>query len=278
MVTYAPPGGAQGRALPRLLVSVRAASEVHAALRGGADILDAKEPSAGPLGRPSAGVLAAIAAEVPDGVPFSVALGDLRSPVEARAVVRRAAGMPGGPRWLKAALAEATDAAEVERVARAGASAVAEHAPTAGFVLALYADRPFDPALATPAGSARLAAAGVAGVLVDTASKHGERLVDRCALAQLVEWVGCWRDAGLLVALAGRLDAEAIARLRPVAPDILGVRGAACDGGRDGHVSEARVRALRDALGYAPSSAGRAPASAAASSVTSTPSGSATGK
>lgn len=278
MVTYAPPGGAQGRAAPRLLVSVRAASEVGAALRGGADIIDAKDPSAGPMGRPGAAALAAIAAEVPEGVPFSVALGELRSPVEARMLARRASAVRGGPRWLKAALVEATDAAGVERLARAGASSLATHAPGAGFVLALFADRPFDPALATPAGAARLAATGIAGVLVDTAAKHGARLVDRWPLARLAEWVGCWRDAGLLVALAGRLDPEAIDRLRPVAPDIVGVRGAACDGGRDGEVSEARVRALRDALGYAPSSAGSVAASAAASTVTSVPSPSAASK
>ena len=35
----------------RLLVSVRSAEEVSAALAGGADIIDAKEPERGSLGR-----------------------------------------------------------------------------------------------------------------------------------------------------------------------------------------------------------------------------------
>ena len=35
----------------RLLVSVRSAAEVRPALAGGADIIDAKEPSLGSLGR-----------------------------------------------------------------------------------------------------------------------------------------------------------------------------------------------------------------------------------
>ncbi|MGH8059229.1 MAG: (5-formylfuran-3-yl)methyl phosphate synthase, partial [Candidatus Entotheonellia bacterium] len=47
--------------LPRLLASVRDAAEARAALQGGADVLDAKEPSAGPLGACTPAVLHAIA-------------------------------------------------------------------------------------------------------------------------------------------------------------------------------------------------------------------------
>ena len=60
----------------RLLVSVRSAEEVSAALAGGADIIDAKEPARGSLGRVTPAVLSAIAARTPASVPFSVALGD----------------------------------------------------------------------------------------------------------------------------------------------------------------------------------------------------------
>ena len=60
----------------RLLVSVRSAEEVSAALAGGADIIDAKEPARGSLGRVTPAVLSAIAACTPASVPLSVALGD----------------------------------------------------------------------------------------------------------------------------------------------------------------------------------------------------------
>ena len=49
----------------RLLVSVRSAEEVAAALAGGADIIDAKEPARGSLGAVTATVLSAIAARTP---------------------------------------------------------------------------------------------------------------------------------------------------------------------------------------------------------------------
>src|SRR5687768_14023842 len=66
----------------QLLVSVRSAAEVGAALLGAADIIDAKEPARGSLGPVSASTLAEILARVPPECPFSVAMGDLASPEE----------------------------------------------------------------------------------------------------------------------------------------------------------------------------------------------------
>jgi len=51
-------------------VSVRSAGEVAAAVAGGADIVDAKEPTAGSLGPVSGRVLREIARCVPAGVPL----------------------------------------------------------------------------------------------------------------------------------------------------------------------------------------------------------------
>ena len=52
------------------------------------------------------------------------------------------------------------------------------------------------------------------------------------------------RAAGLLFAVAGSLDPDAISRLGGIA-DVLGVRGAACRGGRAGAVDAGRVAELR---------------------------------
>src|SRR5262245_20791107 len=60
----------------QLLVSVRNAAEAAAALAGGADIIDAKEPHNGPLGAVSARELQAITAVVGRAAPVSAALGD----------------------------------------------------------------------------------------------------------------------------------------------------------------------------------------------------------
>src|SRR6187397_801224 len=69
----------------RLLVSVRNAVEASAALTGGGDIVDAKEPLHGSLGAVSAQALNAIVAAVGTAVPISAALGDLDLDVGERA-------------------------------------------------------------------------------------------------------------------------------------------------------------------------------------------------
>ena len=66
--------------------------------------------------------------------------------------------------------------------------------------------------------------------------------------AALVAFVSSVREAGLFVALAGQLTADDLPFVRDAGADIAGVRGAACDGGRNGHVSAERVRALRQSF------------------------------
>ena len=58
------------------------------------------------------------------------------------------------------------------------------------------------------------------------------------------------RDAGLLLALAGRVSIEDLDEVSAVEPDLVAVRSAACqDGRRDLPVEERRVRELVARLG-----------------------------
>src|SRR4029434_11042963 len=92
------------------------------------------------------------------------------------------------------------------------------------------------------------ARAGTRGVLLDTAVKQG------AGLRELVRsnWLGAWaadaRAAGLWIALAGKLTEDDVALARDVGADIIGVRGAACEGGRMGVVSADRVRRFRNRI------------------------------
>src|SRR5207247_7885882 len=71
--------------------------------------------------------------------------------------------------------------------------------------------------------------------------------------AAVAAWVAAAHAAGLFAALAGGLSGPDLARARSLGADIVGVRGAACVGGRTGRVSRARVAALRALAGAAPS-------------------------
>lgn len=98
---------------------------------------------------------------------------------------------------------------------------------------------------------AAAAAEGAMGVLVDTVRKDGAglfRCLGRAALGALVQDA---RARSLLVALAGRITVEDLTFAYEAGAEVVGVRGAACEGGRDGRVRESRVRELlaaRDAL------------------------------
>jgi uncharacterized protein (UPF0264 family) len=81
--------------------------------------------------------------------------------------------------------------------------------------------------------------------LIDTAVKDGSTVLDWVTSATLARMRFRLADGGVPFALAGNLDAKTIHSLAPLAPDWFAVRGAACDGGREGTVSTERVRALR---------------------------------
>jgi uncharacterized protein (UPF0264 family) len=89
------------------------------------------------------------------------------------------------------------------------------------------------------------AAAGVSGVLLDTANKKGPGLRGLVTRDALTAWVTRARQRRLMVALAGRLQLDDLDFVRGAGADVAGVRGAACDGGRAGRINVEKVRALR---------------------------------
>lgn len=232
----------------RLLVSVRAEHEVAAALEGGVDIIDAKEPARGSLGAVQPEALAGIAARVPAWVPFSVALGDFTAPAALRHAV---AGVeaPGrrAPTYVKLGFAgERSEAALTSLIAAAIAAAKATSVQPIVVPVA-YADHE-SAGSAEPEDVIRAAmAAGARAFLLDTYMKDGSGLFDWIDLERLRAMSAAARRAGLLLAVAGSLDPAALDRLAGLA-DVVGVRGAACRGGRQGSVDAALVRRLRERL------------------------------
>jgi uncharacterized protein (UPF0264 family) len=105
------------------------------------------------------------------------------------------------------------------------------------------------PSLIRPIAIVEIAArAGAIGVLLDTANKCGPGLRGLVAPSVLAAWVTKAHDAGLIVALAGKLTADDLVFVREAGADIAGVRGAACEGGRTGRVTADRVQMLRARL------------------------------
>ena len=233
----------------RLLVSVRSKEEARAALAGGADIIDAKEPSRGALGPVEIGVLREIVNEVNGIRPVSAALGDSGDPESLAASARDAAA--AGATFVKVGFADVRDPEAVRsRLARVMEGVLLSTSPCAVVAVA-YADWDEVGGAAPQAVLAAAAAEGAMGVLVDTVRKDGAglfRCLGRAALGSLVREA---RARSLMVALAGRISIEDLSFAYEAGAEIAGVRGAACERGREGCVREERVRemvAARDAL------------------------------
>lgn len=225
-----------------LLVSVRSAEEAHRAVAGGAAVVDVKEPNRGALGRADADVWRAVRAVVPETIPVSVALGELGEASPPPALVDLA-----GIAFVKLGLAGAVAGADWPARWRDYRRAVGAAGSGTSWVAVAYADADV---VGAPGPDAVLDAAiaeGCAGILLDTARKGGGSAV---AQGEWSSWIARAKGAGLFVAMAGGLDAEAITRLSPLEPDLFAVRGAACEGGeRERPVCARRVAELVAAAG-----------------------------
>jgi uncharacterized protein (UPF0264 family) len=221
----------------QLLVSVRDADEAREAQAAGADILDAKEPAHGALAPVVPAVLDAIAAELSPGARLSVALGE---PADAGALAACLAARAAVMRAHAAFLKFVPPALAIEPLAELVACG-RRAAPRARVIVAGYADRL--PPTELGAFAHAVAAAGADGLLLDTAAKDTSLLARR-TIAELESFVATAHAHGLLVALAGSLALADLPRLAALGVDVAGVRGAACDGGRAGRLSAARVRRL----------------------------------
>jgi uncharacterized protein (UPF0264 family) len=226
----------------RLLVSAASVADALAALDGGADVVDAKDPGAGALGAVTVDVFRDIATAVSGRRPVTAAIGDAIAPASVETDARMFASL--GAVLVKVGFAGISNLAAASTLAEAAVRGARSHG--AGVVLVAYADRGQESV--TPATLLDVASsAGAAGVLLDTTDKHGPRLTELVSPAWLATWVARAHERLLTVALAGRLQAVDLPIVRQCGADVAGVRGAACTGGRGGVVEAARVRALLDA-------------------------------
>ena len=231
-----------------ILISVRNSVEVEVAHRGGADIIDIKEPSRGSLGAPDLDTACEIAGQLRDRLPVSLALGELIDHVQPVSTetgglsIRQWKQIPSSfsfakvglsrcrtiPRW-KDFWAEALEKIPngVRRVAVAYADWQDAGAPEIECVMEFGAEL------------------GCRAVLLDTHHKGNGTLLDHLDLASLSRFIRLAHSRNMVMVLGGSIDLPAIQSLLTLAPDYLAVRTAACRGGqRNGEIDVNRVRQL----------------------------------
>ena len=190
------------------LASVTGPEEAETALTHGADLIDLKDPGKGGFGAASVETVRQTVAAVAGRRPTSAVTGEV--PMEPDAIVAAVEALAAtGVDYVKVGLFP--DARRPDCI-----DALARPARTSKVVGVLFADRGIDTGLL-----ARMAAAGFAGAMLDTAGKEAGRLLERMDITWLGDFVAQCQAHGLVSGLAGSLETPDIPRLLLLRPDYL---------------------------------------------------------
>jgi uncharacterized protein (UPF0264 family) len=234
---------------PGLLVSVRNAAEARAALAGGADVIDIKEPDRGSLGAANNETISEIVRAVGGRALVSVAIGEL---AELHQFQNGGSGhsVPEGVSLFKLGLANCGAIHDWQSRWQEVITAVIAQASTEEPqpVAVVYAD--WRAAQAPPPSDVLDLAIQneCSALLIDTWDKSAGSLFDHWSTDELETFLAEVRLHSIAVVLAGSLIDKSITQAARLAPDLVAVRTAACDGGRRGTVSENKVRELKSAI------------------------------
>lgn len=228
--------------MTQLLVSVRDQAEARSTVRGGADVVDIKDPERGSLGPADAEVVQQIVDAVGGHRPLSLAMGELSE-------------------------LDDTPSYDLELLrhfhfAKAGSAGCTSHEkwrrnwlnwkhvlpPDTKCVAAVYADWQRAGSL-PPRELFKLAIeSGAHGVLVDTYEKSSGTLFGIMGFDELVTLFQMKSPRRVFFALAGSLRLEHLALATSLKPEYVAVRGAVCEHGRLCPVQESRVQLWSDRL------------------------------
>jgi len=233
----------------KLLVSVVGADEVPEALRGGADIVDVKNPAEGSLGAAPPWVISEVIAAVASRAETSCAIGDLPN-LPGTATLAAAGAAALGPDYLKLGLLGVRSPKQAQKLVADVVRATRSVCSSVRVIACAYADWNLVGSLSPFQLPAVAAAAGAAGVLIDTINKDGRTLLDFLTLPDLTRFVRRARRRGLLCGLAGSLRASHAQAISSCDPDVVGIRTAACAAGNRtaGKVAGDNVRLFKHNL------------------------------
>jgi len=219
-----------------LLVSVRAADEVAAALEGGADIIDVKEPA---KGRQGDALLVGDEIEVVgfpamgEWSPNAITEAHWHLELKLSYVKWGLAGYAPSPGWGE-------DLLDTRRQLPVGMEMVA----------VAYAD--WERAKSVPPAEVVKFAKRFRfrAFLLDTWGKDGKSLLDFMKPTEIAELVESVKRVGTLASVGGSLRPEQLKQLKDVSPDYYAVRTSVCAAGkRDGVIDASRVKKWKDAIG-----------------------------
>jgi uncharacterized protein (UPF0264 family) len=203
-------------------------TEALDSIKGGADILDVKNPKEGSLGANFPRVIRKVKEVTPENLELSATIGDLPN-LPGTASLAALGAATSGVDYVKAGLLGVKTCEESTVLMTEVVKAVKEYDDSVKTIASGYADFKYIGCM-NPLELPLVAYKAQAdGVLVDVKIKNGQtNLFSFLTDEKLKELIDKAHNNNLLVALAGSLDTPDIHRVYSLGADIIGVRGAVC--------------------------------------------------
>lgn len=231
----------------KLLISIQSLDEIPLCLKSGVDIIDVKDPSEGSLGGASPLIVKKAKEMIRERAELSAAIGDMPNLPNTAALAALGAALSGAE-YVKVGLHGVREKEDAIRLLGRVSETLKEFDGSVKLVAAGYADAHRIPALPPHfiPEVAEMAEADVA--MLDTAVKDGRRLTEILSFESIRSFTEDAHSRGLEVALAGSLKKEDVPVIRDAGADIIGFRGAVCEGGRNGKISERRLLEILEVM------------------------------
>jgi len=212
----------------KLLVSVTNRKEAIEAIKGGAHIIDVKNPREGSLGANFPRVIRAVRQIAPNNTEVSATIGDLPNLPGTASLAALGAAVSGAD-YIKAGLFGVKTLTEATILMKEVCRAVKGYDNSVKVVAASYADHKRVGCL-NPFMLPQVAyRAGAEGVMIDVKEKDsGNGLFDYLSDGELKKFVDEAHSHNLIVALAGSIERRDVRQIYALEADVIGVRRAVC--------------------------------------------------
>ncbi len=231
----------------KLLISPINTEEAIAALNGGADIIDVKNPKEGSLGANFPWMIKAVKNAIESKKPVSATIGDFNYKPGTASLAALGAASSGAD-YVKVGLYDIQTEEQALEMLTKIVRAVKDYDPSKKVVASGYSDyeriNSISPMLLPEIG----AKAGVDVVMMDTGVKDGRTTFEFMTEEEVTEFVRLANENGLDSAIAGAIKFENLPAIKRIQPDIIGIRGMVCGGDRSTTIKEELVVKLKNEM------------------------------
>ena len=235
----------------KLLVSVIDKQEALESIRGGADIIDVKNPKEGSLGANFPHIIRQVKSVISKNLELSATIGDLPY-LPGTASLAALGAAVSGVDYIKVGLFGVKTRNEATTLMTEVVKAVKDYNSNLKIVASGYADfkttgcvNPLELPIVAHKAEAD-------GVLIDIRLKNGKcKLFNFLTDKQIQDFIIQAHELNLFVGLAGSLDPHDVPRIYNLDADVLGVRGAVCTkkDRLNGKVEEEKVKTFIQEIG-----------------------------